>query len=442
MSNSLLQNFPPKPESENSDPLDSELHEFKISLKAWINKKFREKVKIPENFTMEVVAKADCSFVDSDIVDMAVQMANGQIIEEKDLWRAAQFITGLDEPSEEMILRAQNFYDDDPEFAILYAFGIDRTEKNRLNLRTIAKLSTADDNFLIEKSEQDPLEIIPGHYSSIDAVDAVKRAQDAHKIFTINLGGKYSDNSKIAKDPKDGMLWLIKPGEKKLSPAMGVRQERANLAQREAAFYRCAVEMGLGKIVPKTFLLKINGKYTAVMPFLPHDFEQADKIRKQNPAKNLEVLDKFKKVGQLHIWAAMEMILGNTDSHGGNLMISKDGSVALIDHGGSFAGDQFNPAVDDSSFCPFYLRYTVPKGYKKMDFEERYHNMPKVTKEVDQDIKKWVMNLDHTKIADKVQEFGINPVPVMDRLERIKKVASSNEPISDWLNRFWSGFWE
>ena len=438
----MLQNFPIKPQSESSDTLDSETHEFKIALRAWINRRFKEKVVVPEP-SPEQIQKQEASFMeDPAVIEMAVQMANGVIIDEKELVIAARFLSGITEPSAEMYMEAAEYYEDDPEFAIMYAFGIPRTEKNRLQLRAIAKLANGDDHSLITKSEQDPLMIVPGHYSAIDAVDAIKRAIDDHKYFEINLGGKYSDNSHIAKDPKNGMLWLVKPGEKKLSPAMGVRQERANLAQRETAFFQCANEMGLGAIVPKTFLLKINGKFTAVMPFLPHDFAQADKIRKQNPAKVQNTLDKYKEVGQLHIWGAMEMILGNTDSHGGNLMISNDGSVALIDHGGSFAGDKFDPAHDSSSFCPFYLRYNVPKGYKKMDFSERFNNMPKIDAKVDKNVKNWVMSVDPSKVQKILAEFDINPEPVLKRLDMLKKVAQSGQLVSDFVNRFWSGYWK
>jgi hypothetical protein len=438
VSNTLQQKFPAKPESENNDPLHSELHEFKLNLQTWINKRFKEKTKLP---AQPILQRSEDSFINPEVVEMAVQMANGQVVDEKDLWRAAQFIAGIQEPSEDMVVQGQDFYDDDPEFAIMYAFGIERTEKNRLNIRMIAKLSTVDDNNEFRKNEQDPLEIIPGHYTSLSAVEAVKRALDAKKVFSINLGGKYSDHSQIAKDPKNGMLWLIKPGEKKLSPASGVRQERANLAQREAAFYACAQEMGLGAVVPKTFLLKINGKYTATMPFLPQDFMQADKIRKQNPLRIKEILDKYKNVGQLHIWAAVEMILGNTDSHGGNLMVSKDGSVALIDHGGSFAGDQFDPAGDDSSFCPFYLRYTVPKGFKRMSNEERYRNMPQIDAKTDMTVKKFIKNIDEFKIKRILEDFGINPKPSLDRLHKLKQQTEKLSLISDFLNRFWSGNW-
>jgi hypothetical protein len=443
MAKDLLQKFPIKPQSESSDTLDSELHEFKLSLRSWINKRFKQKVVIPEpELDAKAVEKHENSFInDPNVIEMAVTMANGLIVDEKELLIAARFISGIREPSEELFREGQEFYEDDPEFAIMYAFGISRTEKNRLNLRSIAKLSTGDDHLTL-KHEQDPLMVVPGHYSAVDAVDAITRAIDAHKYFEVNLGGKYSDNSHIAKDPKNGMLWLVKPGEKKLSPALGIRQERANLAQRETAFYQCADEMGLGAIVPKTFLLKINNKFTAVMPFLPHDFVQADKIRKANPAKVVNILDKYKNVGQLHIWGAMEIILGNCDSHGGNILLSNDGSVALIDHGGSFAGDKFNPAIDPSSFCPFYLRYTVPKGYKKMDFEERYHNMPKLDPELDKRVKEWVLKVDGNKISKILNEFDINPDPVLKRLSILKKVAESNQSISDFIDRFWSGFWD
>lgn len=67
-------------------------------------------------------------------------------------------------------------------------------------------------------------EVVPGHYTAQAASDGINRAINAKTIHSIQLGGKYSGDTKIAKDPQNGMKWLIKPGSEKISPAKGISE--------------------------------------------------------------------------------------------------------------------------------------------------------------------------------------------------------------------------
>jgi hypothetical protein len=210
---------------------------------------------------------------------------------------------------------------------------------------------------------------------------------------------------------------------------------RANQAQREAAFYAVAQEVGLGMTIPKTFLIKLNGEPVAVMPFLPHDFKPLSAYKKKDPNKIIESFEKYRKSGMLHMCAILEWVLGAVDSHSNNILMAPDGSIALLDHGSTFAGESFNPAQDMSSYIPFYLRYRVDKGFKKLDAEERLHKIITVDHRIDDFLKQWLSRIDVNKIAQIIKEFGINPEPSIKRLQDLK---NHEGPISDYVNYLWT----
>ena len=277
-------------------------------------------------------------------------------------------------------------------------------------------------------------ECVEGHYTASSAADAINRAYNAKQIYHVQLGGKYSGDTEIAKDPQNGMLWLIKPGSDKVSPAAGIAEERASQAQREAAFSAVANELGLGMAIPKTFLVKIHEVPTAVMPFLPPEFKPLSVYKKKNPSLIAESFEKYRKSGMLHMWGILEWILGSIDSHSGNILMAPDGSVALIDHGSTFAGNAFDPALDESSFVPFYLRYRVEKGFKKLDPEDRMLKIVQLDARTDELVRNWLMHIDENRIGGIIKEFGINPEPSLARLRDLKAHEGS---ISHYVNKLW-----
>ncbi|MDE2425694.1 MAG: hypothetical protein KGO96_07290 [Elusimicrobia bacterium] len=357
---------------------------------------------------------------------------------DENLLLAGKFMSCNQDPDDSKIREARLLYEGDPEKQVLAIFGLEISEKNIESLDAIKDI--VNQGGIIYKSEQEEINVEAAHYNSKEAAGVVKKAIESGHYYKLALGGKYSDNSAIIKDPKTGMLWLVKPGTQKLSPAAGVREERATQSQREAAFYEVAKTLGMGSIVPRTFLIKLNGKLTAVMPFLPHDFKQLDKIRKIDPNRMVQTLEKYRRVGEVHKFAVIDWILGQTDRHGGNILISDDNSLALIDHGGAFAGKAFNPAFDDSSFIPFYLRYTHPKGFKKLSPRDRFMNMPTIDIHTDKRLKDWILDIKPYQIEKILKEFDINPEPELNRLKDIQDHAKLSDKISDYLNKIWSGY--
>ena len=372
---------------------------------------------------------------------MAHQMLGLDFYYDEYLLEAARFISGKNDPDPEKLMMGQVIHEDDPVAAILFAFGIDRTVYNHKALQVMAELLQNDK--LVAKSDDclsdaadTKFEVVPGHYTAHDAAEAISRANNAKMMFKIQLGGKYSGETKVAKDPQNGMLWLIKPGTSKISPAAGVDEERASQAQREAAFYAIANEVGLGMAIPKTFLININEIPTAVMPFLPPDFKPLSVYKKKDPNMVIESFEKYRKTGLLHMWGILEWILGSADSHSNNILMAPDGSVALLDHGSTFAGDSFNPAVDDSSFIPYYLRFRVEKGFKKLDFEDRLLKIAHVDGRIDDMLKNWINRIDENKIANIIQSFGIDPNPSIKRLHDLKMHEGGS--LSEYVNKLWT----
>jgi hypothetical protein len=351
------------------------------------------------------------------------------------LIEAAKFLSCKSYLDEEKRRLGQLLFEDDPEYAILFAFDIDRTIDNKKTLHEICNL--IDNQFVVTKNENEieQFEITPGHPSAEDVVKVLIKSKEAGMVYKVNLGGKYSGHTKIFKDPDTGMLWLMKPGTNEISPALGINEERATQAQREAAFYAVAQEIGLGMSIPRVYLVKFNGVYVAVMPFLPLDFKSIESYKKQDPNKITWVFEKYRKSGLLHMWAVLEWILGSVDSHGNNVLMSEDGSVALIDHGSTFAGKSFNPAMDPNSFTPFYLRYRVPKGFKKLDPDQKLSKLPILDYRLDNYIKNWLFSIDPFKIERIIKEFGINPEPSIERLEDLRRHEGS---LSDYVNFLWT----
>lgn len=187
--------------------------------------------------------------------------------------------------------------------------------------------------------------------------------------------------------------------------------------------------------IPKTFLIKLNGNPVAVMPFLPGDFKPLTAYKKKDPNKIIESMEKYRKSGMLHMCAILEWVLGAVDSHSNNILMAPDGSIALLDHGSTFSGESFNPAQDINSYIPFYLRYRVEKGFKKLDSQERLHKIITVDYRIDDFLKQWLNRIDINKISGIIKEFGIDPSPMINRFQDLKNHVGS---LSDYVNYLWA----
>jgi hypothetical protein len=117
------------------------------------------------------------------------------------------------------------------------------------------------------------------------------------------------------------------------APALGpsYHPNYLSTAQREGLYHNIAYHlMKLGKYVPTTSVVHHEGNHYSVMEKIP----DAEHYEEDNP-HHQKVLDNLVKNGDIEKLAIMNAILGNSDRHSGNYMISPKG-LHLIDHGLTF----------------------------------------------------------------------------------------------------------
>jgi hypothetical protein len=92
----------------------------------------------------------------------------------------------------------------------------------------------------------------------------------------------------------------------------------------------------------------------------------------------------------------MDYVLGNPDRHSQNLMIDEDGrTLRLIDHGSALAGQSFDPAHDENSFIPYYLRaWTGMKFAQIDDAPARLRQMPTAGIDGEKALARWLRDID------------------------------------------------
>jgi hypothetical protein len=361
-----------------------------------------------------------------------VQDMQGFVPQAHSAFTAALFLSGSRTPvAIDVIRRALHEYDDDMEAAALSAYGMEVNDRNRQALKNIQNLQP------LNKAEA-PLP----HISSVAA--AVPEGEDTAKDVEyalkegdyehVTLGGRHSAGSMLMHGEKE--TWLLKPGSGPQSPAAGARQDNSSQSAREVAFWHVAEAWGIGDSFPRADLLIINGQYpVAAIHMLSYTWKNALKVDVKEPARLLSALNHYREHGIIHQWAVIDFILGNPDRHGQNLMVSEDDSIKLIDHGSAFAGTEFDPAHDQNSFVPFYLRAWVPqKKFNKMPASEKLRVMPTVNVHVRETLKAWVDGLDGSQLADILAKYGIDSSACLARLNRVKALAAD---IDEAINRLW-----
>lgn len=272
-----------------------------------------------------------------------------------------------------------------------------------------------------------------------EIADGVRRGFASATEQELNLGGKHSAGSMMVRDPDEGQMYLLKPGAGPQSPAAGAREEPANQSRRETAFWHVAEAWGLSQRLPRADLLLIDGKEVAVLHMLPFDWKNLEKLTVKDAGLPHKALEKYRQSGELHKWAIMDGILGNPDRHGQNLMVGpqKEGyPIALIDHGSAFAGPDFDPATDQNSFIPYYLRAWHPEGWGELDMEQKLRSMPSVSGDVDRQLREWFQGINAEDLEAVLFRFGINPAPSVARLAKFKALLEKPN-LSEAVNRIW-----
>jgi len=285
------------------------------------------------------------------------------------------------------------------------------------------------------KSDMEVQNVLPEGQTT---AEAVKRAFEANQVEEVQLGGKHSKGTMVAEDP-DGAHFLLKPGSGKLSPAAGVREEVATQARRECAFWHVARNWGLGQFIPRADLISLNGKEIAALHRLPWDWQNLDKLAKKDPQAPVKALEPYLKNGDLHKWAVIDAVLGQTDRHGANIMVSPDEDgckIALIDQGSALAGPSFAPGTDPKSFIPYYLRVWRAKDWKDMDLEQKLKAMPEVHGDNEEHLRQWALGLRTEDLESILVRYGVTPQASLARLAQFKQMALAPD-FCVAINRWW-----
>jgi 8-oxo-dGTP pyrophosphatase MutT (NUDIX family) len=348
-------------------------------------------------------------------------------------FQAARFLAGGDEIPFEGMRRALYQHEDDLDAAALSAYGFELNDQNRAALRAVRTLPA------VKKSEPvaaTATEVLGGSPEAADVAEALKRAFADGFVFPVKLGGKHSAGSLLAHDSAHGKTWLLKPGSGGQSPAAGAAQDPSTQSAREAAWYHIAQSWDLSAWFPRAELVLIDGRQYAALELLPWSFKTIEKRKTADPALPRRVLQRFLADGTLHKWAILDYVLGNPDRHGQNVMVDDDGSVKLIDHGSAFAGNAFDPAHDQDSFIPFYLRAWAPDKFADLTPTQKLARLPRVSAQVAAELRGWLFGLRKANLAVIATRFGVDVAPELARLARLRALAV-DLPVDEAINRLW-----
>jgi hypothetical protein len=354
-------------------------------------------------------------------------------------FKAAKFLSGGYQPSQEEVEQALREHDGEYEVAALEAHHLQINDENIRNVRKMAYLYIKQDG--LTKSEENvaaiPRVVKPFNEEAIHVADLVRTAFEHNDVHQIKLKGKHSKGTALIKDYNTGDLWLLKPGSGHLSPAAGISEEKADQATREVAFNDCARILQMGQYVPNSALLKLDGENVSALFFFPIDYRPVEKLKKNNLETLRQVFQRMVLNGLLYKFAILDGLLANCDRHAGNILINEGEDVRLIDGGTTFAGPSFNPGTDSqNTFVPFYLRVFSDRKFNVLTPQEKYAIMPSVTKEVDLALAAWVNSISDGQLVAKMNEYGINPDPVINRLKKLRAYPGSK---CDYVRKCWAG---
>jgi hypothetical protein len=273
-----------------------------------------------------------------------------------------------------------------------------------------------------------PRVVTPFLSKDIEIAQRIQQAFANNLIFDIRLGGKYSNGAAIALDPENERAWLLKPEVSKQSPAAGVNDLSVSKSKREAAFSEIASLVGDGDQFAKATVVFLDGHETAAIELADTDYKNIPFLQKK-PTGVQGVIDIFKDYqdsGQMWQWSFLDYVLGNTDRHSNNILIDPETEdIKLIDHGGAFAGDGFNPGGDSKTFIPYYLRSDAPKGFNTLPPEAKLRYLAKPSAVQETQFLNWLNSIDETRVFQILREYGIDVEPFKRRFDTLKNAKNS-----------------
>lgn len=345
--------------------------------------------------------------------------------------KAARFMAGSAHKENHEARQALYDHDGDHEAAALACHGL---EVNEANLKALRALTKFKEFAKAEAKPIDEMTVVAGTPDAVSVAETVATAFKDDFVVGVELGGKHSAGSMLARDDENGETWLLKPGVGS-SPAAGEDEESASQSRREAAFYHLAEAWGVGQWYPEAQLLLVDGKEYAAIRLLPWSWNTVDKLKEESPGTVRDLLQPFLSTGILHKWAVLDYVAGNVDRHAGNLMY-RAGDIRLIDHGSTFVGEGFAPGHDKNSFVPAYLRAWTNSNFSAMSSVDKLKHMPRLGRQGEEDLADWIDGLDSAVIKSVCTRYGINPVPAVERLARVK-LYMSRQPSDLAVNRIW-----
>ncbi len=421
---------------EELDEEEAETHEFSRFFRAWLAERAaREEVAKAEDLS-ELLGRHNLADKFSYRFHEVAYHQSGFDADTSPPFLAAKFLAGGKTLPPEVIRRALIAYDQDLEVAALYAYGIPRNEDNLAALRSVVDAQALNKSEIVVSA-------IPRLVTAFDAVaepvaQAVRRAFGSNGVHAVNFKGKHAKGMAIAVDPEDEHKYLLKPGSGPLSPSLGVREVLASQSRREVAFSKIMADCGLGEYVAAADLLYLDGEEVAAMDLVDTDHRGAD--WRKNHDKSFvasHTFEPYRQNGILFRWAVMDMVLANPDRHAGNILISDDNDIKLIDHGSAFAGPSFDPANDSKSFVPFYLRAWYGDNFTKLSLEQRLTHLPSCPREAETSWNTWVDELNPAVFEEVMAAYGIVDPSVIERLQNLKAIPAEHR--LDALLGFWAG---
>ena len=326
--------------------------------------------------------------------------------------------------------------DKPPEEAALISVGLPTDDKTVKSLESVLQLQKPTPRSHLEKSEskRTVTNLMP---DGEEVATAIQEGLRLGNIEDLQLKGKHSKGTKLVMSP-EGKSYILKQGSGKQSPAAGANEEKANQARRECLFWHIANSWGLGGVIPRADLVLLDEIEVAAIEMLPLNWANMSKLAEKDINLPSQALEKYREIGDLHKWAVLDFIAGNSDRHMDNLMVSpaRDGhQISLIDHGAALAGPSFNPSIDRNSFIPYYLRANS-HDWANQSPEERLRFMSTVQGKTDDSLKSWVLGLDRESLESELVRYGFDPKATLDRLDRVKQLATKPN-LSQAINKLW-----
>jgi hypothetical protein len=154
----------------------------------------------------------------------------------------------------------------------------------------------------------------------MDVLEAALSDPDARIVTRTALGGGVNKTYIVTLSNGARCVW--KPSSEEDKTALRTRLERDHQARREAGAYLVDKAMGHYAGVPPTIVRSLSGQSGALMAY----------VSRASTAEGRPIsVD-----AEYGMVAVFDNVVGNTDRHEGNLLLTRDGHKVPIDHGLTF----------------------------------------------------------------------------------------------------------